>query len=220
MNDNNKSSIVDMYKECIKLNPNNYIQATKNSDFTVACHADYINELATSTDTVLDLGCGVGALYLASHIYPDKYYGKDLVPEFIEINKNNSRSSVSPNHFEVYDLESMNLDRNYDIIVMNDVLNYFPTDRISQLVDYYFTKCDKALSFTLYNGLTEEECREHKLQPTDQEYMMNYLLSRDFSFEMRKTAPPDRLRFTLFKCVSKFSKNPYIMSHCRIRSEF
>lgn len=102
--------------------------------------------------TILDIGCGTCTPLMR---LPDDmlnritYKGVDLNEKFIEINKLNWLAFDNMT-FEVYDISDCNLKENYDMIFIYDTFAYFNEDEIIEMIDYYYTKVNRVLSFYIF----------------------------------------------------------------------
>lgn len=102
--------------------------------------------------TILDIGCGTCTPLIR---LPDDmlnsitYTGVDLNENFIEINKENWKQFENM-QFKVYDISDCNLEENYDMIFIYDTFAYFNEDDIIKMIDYYYTKVNRVLSFYIF----------------------------------------------------------------------
>lgn len=80
--------------------------------------------------TILDLGCGYGFLCYMLHFLSDERYitGVDYDEEKIAV-ANNCYSKTDKTIFECHDITQYAIDKQYDVIILADVLHYLETDK-------------------------------------------------------------------------------------------
>ena len=146
-----KKIILDLYDGAVSVTKdfsNPY--ANLMNPYSVIYEARHMEGLVQEKDikTMADLGCGSGNMLRLgnSNIMRDvEYTGYDLNPNFVTY-----CSARYPNHkFYEYDISSKDLKENYDLILIYEVLSYFNDEEILDMIDYYYTKCNKVLSFVL-----------------------------------------------------------------------
>lgn len=123
-----------------------------------------------ATDTVLDVGCGIGEFYHYAERFSGqrlhKYYGMDINDEFLEINKfrSNQDTSVNVLNFNVDDfieahhmysadalknLGVLGFTDNIDWVVMCNYLNdSYSVDSIVQTIEFWSKVPEKGAIFT------------------------------------------------------------------------
>ena len=96
----------------------------------------HLNNISGSFKSVLELGCGFGRitqLLLTNYNNITEYLAVDISPDQIENAKSLLSSTKLPNQikldFLVSDIQSLRLDKKYDLVLMSEVLlHILPTD--------------------------------------------------------------------------------------------
>ena len=118
-----------IYKKNFRYDKNKRLQ----EEFLIA----HLNNISGSFKTVLELGCGFGRitqLLLTNYNNITEYLAVDISPDQIENAKSLLSSSKFPNKqvkvdFLVSDIQSLRLDKKYDLVILSEVLlHILPTD--------------------------------------------------------------------------------------------
>jgi SAM-dependent methyltransferase len=118
-----------IYKKNFRYDKNKRIQ----EEFLIT----HLNNISGSFQSVLELGCGFGRItQLLLSNYPNitEYLAVDISPDQIENAKSLLSSSKLPNNqvkvdFLVSDIQSLQLDKEYDLVILSEVLlHILPTD--------------------------------------------------------------------------------------------
>ncbi len=96
----------------------------------------HLNSIPGSFKSVLELGCGFGRitkLLLTNYSTITEYLAVDISPDQIENAKTLITSTKLPNEvkldFRVSDIQSLKLDKEYDLVILSEVLlHILPTD--------------------------------------------------------------------------------------------
>ena len=96
----------------------------------------HLNSISGSFKSVLELGCGFGRitkLLLTNYNTITEYLAVDISPDQIENAKTLITSTKLPNEvkldFRVSDIQSLKLDKEYDLVILSEVLlHILPTD--------------------------------------------------------------------------------------------
>lgn len=112
---------------------------------------DYLNGISGSFKSVLELGCGFGRitkLLLTNYDNITEYLAVDISPHQIE-NAKNLLSSMNISNkvkldFMVSDIQSLNLDKKYDLVILSEVLLHILPTEIDSIIK-------KLLSFSKKN---------------------------------------------------------------------
>jgi SAM-dependent methyltransferase len=112
---------------------------------------DHLNNIAGSFKSVLELGCGFGRitqLLLTNYNNITEYLAVDISPDQIENAKSLLSSTKSANNqvkldFLVSDIQSLRLDKEYDLVILSEVLlHILPTD-IDSIIKKLITLSNK-----------------------------------------------------------------------------
>jgi SAM-dependent methyltransferase len=113
---------------------------------------EYLNSINGSFKSVLELGCGFGRitkLLLTNFNNINEYLAVDLSPDQIENAKNYVYSSVKkPNtglklDFMVSDIQSLNPEKKYDLVVLSEVLLHILPTEIDSIIKKLLTLSNK-----------------------------------------------------------------------------
>ena len=116
------------YKENFRYDKNKRLQ----EEFLIA----HLNNISGSFKSVLELGCGFGRitkLLLTNYNNINEYLAVDISPDQIENAKTLLSSTKLPNElkldFLVSDIQSLKLDKEYDLVILSEVLlHILPSD--------------------------------------------------------------------------------------------
>ena len=112
---------------------------------------DHLNNIAGSFKSVLELGCGFGRitqLLLTNYNNITEYLAVDISPDQIENAKSLLSSTKLANNqvkldFLVSDIQSLRLDKEYDLVILSEVLlHILPTD-IDSIIKKLLTLSNK-----------------------------------------------------------------------------
>ena len=118
-----------VYKKNFKYDKNKRVQ----EEFLIA----HLNNISGSFNSVLELGCGFGRitqLLLTNYNNITEYLAVDISPDQIEnakslLSSTNKLSQQVKLDFLVSDIQSLRLDKQYDLVILSEVLlNILPTD--------------------------------------------------------------------------------------------
>ena len=117
-----------IYKKNFRYDKNKRLQ----EEFLIA----HLNSIPGSIKSVLELGCGFGRitqLLLTNYSTITEYLAVDISPDQIENAKTLITSTKLPNEvkldFRVSDIQSLKLDKEYDLVILSEVLlHILPTD--------------------------------------------------------------------------------------------
>ena len=132
-----------IYKKNFRYDKSKRVQ----EDFLIA----HLNNISGSFKSVLELGCGFGRItQLLLSNYPTiiEYLAVDISPDQIENAKSLLSSSNLPNKqvkvdFLVSDIQSLRLDKEYDLVLLSEVLlHILPTD-IDSIIKKLITLSNK-----------------------------------------------------------------------------
>jgi 2-polyprenyl-3-methyl-5-hydroxy-6-metoxy-1,4-benzoquinol methylase len=99
--------------------------------------AGAIAELPMARPRVLDIGCGCGTTYACLRRRGVVYHGIDLAPAAVAAAR--AASAGDPDAtFEVVDFERFAAEHGYDAVVLNEVLYYFPVQRVAGVIEKAF----------------------------------------------------------------------------------
>ncbi len=102
---------------------------------------DYLNGISGTFKSVLELGCGFGRitkLLLSNYSNITEYLAVDISPHQIE-NAKSLLSSMNLSNkvkldFMVSDIQSLNLDKKYDLVILSEVLLHILPDEIESII--------------------------------------------------------------------------------------
>ena len=158
-----------------------------NSENADEVHKSSFNQLVTSLlnedkngtiCTICDIGCATGDILrsLDSSLVPNiNYCGLDLNEKFILMAKSDFEPFPNINFYQ-YNIYNMNLSQNYDLITIYDTFAYFNTDEIIKMIDYYYSKTNKILSFILLDKF-ENYDKSLLIQSSDTNSILQYCSS-------------------------------------------
>jgi 2-polyprenyl-3-methyl-5-hydroxy-6-metoxy-1,4-benzoquinol methylase len=113
---------------------------------------EYLNGINDSFKSVLELGCGFGRitkLLLTKYNNINEYLAVDLSQDQIENAKKYVSSSLKkPNNqlkldFMVSDIQSLNLDKKYDLVILSEVLLHILPTEIDSIIKKLLTLSNK-----------------------------------------------------------------------------
>jgi len=133
-----------IYKKNFRYDKNKRVQ----EEFLIA----HLNNLSGSFKSVLELGCGFGRitqLLLSNYNNITEYLAVDISPDQIE-NAKNLLSSMKklPNNelkldFMVSDIQSLRLDKQYDLVILSEVLLHILPTEIDSIIKKLITLSKK-----------------------------------------------------------------------------
>jgi len=110
----------------------------------------HLNNISGSFKTVLELGCGFGRitqLLLSNYNNISEYLAIDISPDQIENAKSLLSSSKLPNQvkldFLVSDIQSLRLDKEYDLVLLSEVLLHILPEDIDSIIKKLITLSKK-----------------------------------------------------------------------------
>ena len=110
----------------------------------------HLNNISGSFKTVLELGCGFGRitqLLLSNYNNISEYLAVDISPDQIENAKSLLSSSKLPNQvkldFLVSDIQSLRLDKEYDLVLLSEVLLHILPEDIDSIIKKLITLSKK-----------------------------------------------------------------------------
>lgn len=158
----NKDEILRLYSNVLQVIPNLYDPSAWLC--TIECYkynGSHLKSLLSKVgydSTILDIGCAMGNLIRSIPYTRIKeiplYKGVDINRDMLDIAKKqwvNCKNMI----FDIYDISEMNLKHDYDVIVIYYPFAYFQTDEIIKMIDYYYEKTKKVLTFILLKDYKE-----------------------------------------------------------------
>ena len=132
-----------IYKKNFRFDKNKRLQ----EEFLVA----HLNNVSGSIKSVLELGCGFGRIsQLLLTNYPNitEYLAVDISPDQIENAKSLMSSTKLPNNqvkldFLVSDIQSLRLDKEYDLVILSEVLLHILPSDIDTIIKKLITLSKK-----------------------------------------------------------------------------
>ena len=110
----------------------------------------HLNNISGSFKTVLELGCGFGRitqLLLSNYSNITEYLAVDISPDQIENAKSLLSSTKLTNHvkvdFLVSDIQSLRLDKVYDLVILSEVLLHILPTEIDSIIKKLITLSKK-----------------------------------------------------------------------------
>ena len=110
----------------------------------------YLNGISGSFKSVLELGCGFGRitkLLLTNYSNITEYFAVDISPDQIENAKTLLSSAKLPNKvkldFLVSDIQSLKLDKKYDLVILSEVLLHILPTEIDSIIKKLITLSNK-----------------------------------------------------------------------------
>lgn len=217
-----KEQVVELYDRALlyKKDPEDTL-CHLSSPEDAESYGSYLNLLISRlgvTSTVCDLGCGTCSPLRCyeGDISQLNYTALDINENMISRAKN--RWSQYPNiRFGIYDLESCNLDKNYDIILLQESIAYFEEEDINELIEYYLTKTNKVLSLSLLDGTLPSDIQDELLISQRRPMVTIYYVLANFPYTVVDRAlKPNRYRIDIFKnqryydLVKGLERRPYL----------
>ena len=131
-----------IYKKNFRYDKNKRVQ----EEFLIA----HLNNISGSFKTVLELGCGFGRitqLLLSNYSNITEYLAVDISPDQIENAKSLLSSTKLTNHvkvnFLVSDIQSLRLDKEYDLVILSEVLLHILPTEIDSIIKKLITLSKK-----------------------------------------------------------------------------
>ena len=131
-----------IYKKNFRYDKNKRLQ----EEFLVA----HLNNISGSFKSVLELGCGFGRisqLLLTNYNNITEYLAVDISPDQIENAKSLLASTKLPNQvkldFLVSDIQSLKLDKEYDLVILSEVLLHILPSDIDTIIKKLITLSKK-----------------------------------------------------------------------------
>ena len=131
-----------IYKKNFRYDKNKRLQ----EEFLIA----HLNNISGSFKTVLELGCGFGRitqLLLSNYNNISEYLAIDISPDQIENAKSLLSSSKLSNQvkldFLVSDIQSLRLDKEYDLVLLSEVLLHILPEDIDSIIKKLITLSKK-----------------------------------------------------------------------------
>jgi SAM-dependent methyltransferase len=131
-----------IYKKNFRYDKNKRLQ----EEFLIA----HLNNISGSFKSVLELGCGFGRitqLLLSNYNNISEYLAVDISPDQIENAKSLLSSSKLPNQvkldFLVSDIQSLRLDKEYDLVLLSEVLLHILPEDIDSIIKKLITLSKK-----------------------------------------------------------------------------
>jgi SAM-dependent methyltransferase len=131
-----------IYKKNFRYDKNKRLQ----EEFLIA----HLNNISGSFKSVLELGCGFGRitqLLLSNYNNISEYLAVDISPDQIENAKSLLSSSKLPNQvkldFLVSDIQSLRLDKEYDVVLLSEVLLHILPEDIDSIIKKLITLSKK-----------------------------------------------------------------------------
>jgi SAM-dependent methyltransferase len=131
-----------IYKKNFRYDKNKRLQ----EEFLIA----HLNNISGSFKSVLELGCGFGRitqLLLSNYNNISEYLAVDISPDQIENAKSLLSSSKFPNQvkldFLVSDIQSLRLDKEYDVVLLSEVLLHILPEDIDSIIKKLITLSKK-----------------------------------------------------------------------------
>ena len=111
----------------------------------------HLNGISESFNSVLELGCGFGRitqLLLTNYRNITEYLAVDISPDQIENAKSLLSSTKLPNNqvkldFLVSDIQSLKLDKEYDLVILSEVLLHILPTEINSIIKKLITLSKK-----------------------------------------------------------------------------
>ena len=111
---------------------------------------EHLNNISGSINSVLELGCGFGRitkLLLTNYSNINEYLAVDISPDQIENAKTLLSSPTLPNElkldFLVSDIQSLKLDKEYDLVILSEVLLHILPSDIDSIIKKLITLSKK-----------------------------------------------------------------------------
>ena len=132
-----------IYKKNFRYDKNKHVQ----EEFLIA----HLNNISGSFKSVLELGCGFGRitqLLLSNYSNITEYLAVDISPDQIENAKSLLSSTKLSNNqvklnFLVSDIQSLDLDKQYDLVILSEVLLHILPTEIDSIIKKLITLSKK-----------------------------------------------------------------------------
>lgn len=131
-----------IYKKNFRYDKNKRLQ----EEFLIA----HLNNISGSFKSVLELGCGFGRitkLLLTNYSNINEYLAVDISPDQIENAKTLLSTTKLPNElkldFLVSDIQSLKLDKEYDLVILSEVLLHILPSDIDSIIKKLITLSKK-----------------------------------------------------------------------------
>lgn len=95
-----------------------YLQYRKRFSYYGNDIINYLNFFISETDSILEVGCGCGETI--AHLKGNRKVGIDFSPKMIEV----AQQNFPDVDFQVMDAENISLDKQYDVIIFNNIIGY------------------------------------------------------------------------------------------------
>jgi SAM-dependent methyltransferase len=161
---------------------------------------DYLNVISGTFKSVLELGCGFGRitkLLLSNYSNITEYLAVDISPHQIE----NAKSLLSSMNlsdkvkldFMVSDIQSLNLDKKYDLVILSEVLLHILPNEIDSIIKKLLSLSNKnIINIDWYEDNPPEEHAPHNFI---HQYETLYKRYTDSSKTMIKRIPIKKKKF-------------------------
>lgn len=113
----------------------------KNNNFTYRTHLEIINNYIKPPKTILDIGCGAGAitLYLANK--GNIVTGTDISQKAIsECLKSAKELNINKIQFLRADFQKAKINKKFDVVILTEVIEHLPDDHLALKSIYRFLK--------------------------------------------------------------------------------
>lgn len=163
----------------------------------------------TSGQSVLEVGCGAGALLKAFSDAGLKVAGLDYTDALIDI----CRSALPEGHFAIGEAKDLDLEkRDYDAVVSHSVFHYFPStdyalDSFSKMIDH--TKTGGIVALTdMHLASMKEAHEQHRMEMIGEEKFKELYKELSHSY----FEPEDFVALAKTKCSEVWIEDQFIES--------
>lgn len=102
-------------------------------------------------------------------------------------------------NFDIYDLETESLPKNYDIILLNNLF-HFEEEDINELIEYHYVRTDKVLTLSLLDGTLPRDIQDELLiVQRNPMIVISYVLANFPLSVVDRALQPNKYRITIFK---------------------